>query len=171
MRSSNNFSTPLPLVRQPLAGPLGVGPRILERDPGHPMLLPAFGIAATRPVAEKVDGVLRSVVSGVEKLFELRIGYRKHVDKKRSNLHGLFVEAARGVFPWVLNIDAGGRVAFDLRPSYLRSELAAWDPHHAFWCFGRGLGRWNLDDILRQYRRLMRVVDEGLGRHGCSALH
>ena len=136
---------PLPLVRQALAGPLGVGARIFKRDPGDGAIVPALRIAAVLPVAQKVDGVGGRVVRGVEELLELGVGDGELVDEERGHLHLVLVEAARGVFPWVLDIDAGVVAAFDLgtlhaevetrrrecgsclRELRLRARLAGWE--------------------------------------------
>src|ERR1700729_3993756 len=48
---------PLPLMREPLAGPLGIGPSIFERDPGYRLVSPALRKGAVSPVAEKVQTV------------------------------------------------------------------------------------------------------------------
>ncbi len=55
------------------------------------------------------------------------------------------------VFPRVLHIDAGDNVAFNLRALHLEVKGSAGNAHHVCRGFGRGLGRSNGDDALRQH--------------------
>src|SRR5712691_4655456 len=90
---------PLPLVGQALAGPGSIGTRIFQRHPCDRFVVPALGIFPVLPLAEKIQIVLRMIVSRIEKLLELRIGYWILVDPERFDVHRVVMETSRSVLP------------------------------------------------------------------------
>src|SRR5579863_3840923 len=146
---------PFPLVGKALAGPCGVGSRIFERDPRDGAIVPALRKRAVFPITEEVAGIAWSIVSGIEKLFELRMGDWMLVDEEGLDGHRVFVEASRGIFPWILHVDAVHGAAFDLGTANTEDETAAGNFYHACRRFGGRLGRRDVNKMLWQNYRLM----------------
>src|SRR5580704_5514477 len=97
---------PLPFVWQALARPGGVDARIFERNPGDRLVCRTRGVGAIPPVAQEIQVILGLIVRGVQKLFELGVGYRVFVHPEGLYVNDVLMISARGVFPRVLDVDA-----------------------------------------------------------------
>ncbi len=96
---------------------------------------------------------------GVEKLLELRVGDGVFVDEEGNDLHLALVESARCILPWILHIDAGVSVPFDLSALNAEDEIATGNADHACGSFGGGSGGRDGDDGLEQDGVLVREKD------------
>src|SRR6516162_7467264 len=66
------------------------------------------------PVSKKVGAIAGNVVRGVEKLFELRVAHRIFINEEGLDLHGVLMEPAWKILPWILDVYAGASASFDL---------------------------------------------------------
>src|SRR5271165_3203810 len=85
--------------------------------------------------------ILRMVVCRVQELFELRVCDWGAVDVEAEHVYGLDVDATRGVFPGVLNVDAWVIAALDFDAADAEVEVGGGDEGHAGWGGGGGFGR------------------------------
>src|ERR1022692_4149375 len=95
---------PFPLVRQPLACPGGVSPRVFYRHPGDRLIRPTIRVRFVAPVLQEVVSVFRMILRGVQKLLEVRISHRITVDVDRFHRERMVVAAAGRVFPRILHV-------------------------------------------------------------------
>src|SRR6516165_2502952 len=125
-------------MRETLAGPGRVGAGIFERNPGHGTVVPALWIVPILPVSKKVGAIAGNVVRGVEKLFELRVGHRIFINEEGLDLHGVLMEPAWKILPWILHVYAGGGASFDLCASHFKDKVAPRNANHARRWIGSG---------------------------------
>src|SRR5271157_256125 len=114
---------PFPLVRQPLAGPAGVGARVFQRNPGDGPVLPAGGILAVLPILEEIVVIRWMIVRGFEKIRKLPIGHRVLVDVERRDGKLEHVVAPRRILTGILHVHSYVIPAFDLDAVHLEVEL------------------------------------------------
>ena len=69
-------------------------------------------------------------MGGIEKLLELRVGYRILIDPERFDVHGMVVETPRGILPGILHINPDIIEAFDLNPFNAELKISLWNFDH-----------------------------------------
>ncbi len=153
---------PLPLVRQALACPLCVGARIFKGTQVTGRLSQPSGKVPFFQSRRKLmrRGGRNAWRRGTVLNCALVTGIL--VDEERRDLHLVLVESARCILPWILHIDAGVSVAFDLGALNAEDEIAAGNSDHACRGFGGGCCGRDGDEGLGQ--------DGVLVREGCERL-
>jgi len=139
---------PFPFVREALAGPGGVGTSIFERHPGDGFRVPAGGEIPFRPITQEIVILGGVIVRGVEKLLELRIGDGRTVDVIGVEMQAMKMRAAGGIFPGILDVDAGIVATFNFDAADGKIEIAFGDFNHAGGSGGGWLGWRHFDDGL-----------------------
>ena len=135
---------PFPFVRQTLSCPCGIRSRIFKGHPRHRLVVPTRRIRSILPIPEKVQIILRMIVSRIEKRLELCVGHRIFVDPERLDVHRMIVKASRGILPRILHVDPDVIETFDLDSGYakIESRLRGSSPYPQAVPRAAWFGRW-----------------------------
>src|SRR5229473_3295242 len=151
---------PLPFMGKPLAGPGGIRPCVLERDPSYGLAGPSVRVAAILPILQEIVVVRGMVARGVDEFLEFRIGHRIAIHIERLDRHDGLVVPPRRVLPRVLYIDADFVRSLNLDARDLEVEIRREHFLHPGGSGRGGPGRRNIYHSLLQESALLRETFE-----------